>query len=160
MPVPDPQKERLYRWEGKWKDWNRKTVSLKEARSFVHTGCAYYGVAPPRVVSHGGRGLSFYQANHAITTTSRAAGKFKSIISFNREYGLNIPTALHEAAHAISATLLPWEMADHDPRFVGVYMWLLIKAKVAPRTALETSLEAAGVKWIGPQVSPRYLEKK
>lgn len=51
-------------------------------------------------------------------------------------------------------------MADHDPRFVGIYLWLLRKAKVAPRQALEASLKEAGVKWAGASVHPRYLKKK
>ena len=159
--TPDPQRDILYRWESHWRDWNRRGDSLSVCRRYVHTACAYYGVQPPKVSSHGGRAYSWYQSDHidASTHTVRAAGKFKSAISFNRDRGMNVPTALHEAAHAIAAVLLPWEMADHDPRFVGIYLWLLIKAKVAPRSALEASLTAAGVQW-DRKTTPRSLKKK
>lgn len=161
MATPDPQRDILYAWEGKWGDWSRKTSSLRTCRQYVHTACAYYGIPPPKVKSHGGRAYSWYQADaaYAHTVTVRAGGKHKSVISFNRHRGLNIPTALHEAAHAIASVVLPWEMADHDPCFVGIYLWLLVKAKVAPRAALEASLTAAGVKW-DSKTTPRSLKKK
>jgi hypothetical protein len=161
VATPDPQKDALYHWESKWKDWNRKTDSLHTCRQYVHTACAYYDIPPPSVKSHGGRAYSWYQAdeNYAHTTTVRAAGKTKSAISFNRHRGLNVVTALHEAAHAIASVLLPWEMADHDPRFVGIYLWLLVKAGVAPRIALEASLTAAKISW-DKKTTPRHLKKK
>lgn len=161
MATPDPQRDKLYAVESKFLNWNRKTDSLKTCRGYVRTACAYYGIPPPSVKSHGGRAYSWSQAdeNFAHTTTARAAGKSRSVISFNRLRGLNIPTALHEAAHAIAATLLPWEMADHDPRFVGIYLWLLVKAKIAPRAALEAALHAGGVTW-ETKTSPRSLKKR
>ena len=161
MATPDPQKDSLYAWESKWYSWNRKTDSLGTCRQYVHTACAYYGIPPPKVKSHGGRAYSWYQADadYAHTTTVRVGMKHKSVISFNRDRGLNIPTALHEAAHAIASVLLPWEMADHDPRFVGIYLWLLVKSRTAPRSALEASLTAAGVAW-DKKTSPRHLKKK
>lgn len=150
----DVQKDALYAFEAKWRDWNRKTSSLAECRQYVHTACAHFGIPPPSVRSHGGKAYSWYQAEtpDAVTHTLVAAGKFKSVISFNRTRGLNVPTALHEAAHAIAAVILPWDMVDHDPRFVGIYLWLLIKARIAPRVALEASLTAAGIKWIKPKI--------
>jgi hypothetical protein len=156
----DVQRDKLYAWEAKWGYWNKSVNPLSELRQYVHTACAYYGIPPPRVKSHGGRAYSWYQAdeNYAHTTTVRAGGKCRSVISFNRERGLNIPTALHEAAHAIASILFPWEMADHDPRFVGIYLWLLVKAKVAPRSALEASLTAAGVSW-DPKTTPKHIKK-
>ena len=159
--VPDPQRDRLYSWEAKWRSWNRKTDSLSDCRKYVHTACAYYGIPPPSVRSHGGRAYSWSQAdgNYAQINTVRANGKSRSVISFNRDRGLNIPTALHEAAHAIASVLLPWEMADHDPRFVGIYLWLLIKTRIAPRSALEASLTAAGLTW-DSKTTPRSLKKK
>jgi hypothetical protein len=157
----DPQRNSLYAWEGKWDAFNRKTDTLADCRKYVHTACAYYGIPPPTVGNHGGRAYSWYQAdgNYAHTRTVRVGGKCHSAISFNRERGLNIPTALHEAAHAVASVLLPWEMADHDPRFVGIYLWLLVKAKIAPRSALEASLLASGVNW-DKKTTPKNLKKK
>lgn len=162
MPAEqDIQKPALYKLESTFRDWNRKTSTLAECRQYVRTACAHYGLAPPSVRSHGGRAYSWYQAElpDAVTHTVAAAGKLKSTISFNRTRGLNIATALHEAAHAIAAALLPWEMADHDPRFVGIYLWLLVKAKIAPRVALEAALTDAGIKW-STKTTPRHLKKK
>jgi hypothetical protein len=159
--APDPQRDKLYAWEARFRDWSRKTDSLKACRQYARTACAYYGIPPPSVRSHGGRAYSWSQAdgNYAQINTVRAKGKSHSVISFNRDRGLNVPTALHEAAHAIASVLLPWEMADHDPRFVGIYLWLLVKARIAPRAALEASLTAAGVQW-DKKTTPRSLKKK
>jgi hypothetical protein len=159
--VPDPQKERLYAWEAKWDSFNRQTDTLKTCRQYVHTACAYYGIPPPSVRSHGGRAYSWYQADSAYAQiqTTRIDGDYKHVISFNKDRGLNLPTALHEAAHAVASVLLPWEMPDHDPKFVGIYLWLLAKAKIAPRSALEASLKAAGVEW-EPKTTPRALRAR
>lgn len=161
VTVLDPQKDALYGWEAKWGYWNKSLNTLTELRQYVRTACAHYGIPPPSVKSHGGKAYSWYQAdeNYAHTVSTRIKGKTHAAISFNKLRGLNIPTALHEAAHAIAAVLLPWEMADHDPRFVGIYLWLLVRAKVAPRVALEASLKEAGIAW-DKKTSPRHLIKK
>lgn len=160
MDAKDTQRARLYAMEGKFADWNRKTDSLADCRRMVETACAYYNVTPPRVTSHPGRAYSWSQTElpEATTHSVRSKGRCKTVISFNRVRGLNRATALHEAAHTIAANLLPWEMADHDPRFCGLYLWLLCKAKVAPRIALEAAFRAAGVKW--RRMPPRTVKAR
>ena len=59
--------------------------------------------------------------------------------------------ACHEIAHYILDTLDHDEDAEpHGPEFICVYLDLLIKEQVAPRSALEASLEQAGIKWTKP----------
>jgi hypothetical protein len=59
----------------------------------------------------------------------------------------NISTALHESAHAIltAATENYWE--DHGPEWLGVYLWLLVRAAQWPTVALKASAKAAGLPW-------------
>lgn len=61
--------------------------------------------------------------------------------------GKNTATALHEAAHLIVSDLFGGNVQDHGPTFLGVYMWLLETAGVAPRTALHATAREHGLKW-------------
>ena len=61
--------------------------------------------------------------------------------------GRNVATALHEAAHHIAWYLHGDRIQDHGRTFLGIYLDLLIRAKVAPRVALEASDRAHKLKW-------------
>lgn len=132
--MKDRQAERLYRWEESWRDWNRQTQTLVDARKFVRTACAKYSVKPPTVVSHRHTELPFY-----MPVVAR--------ISFNKKYR-NPAIALHEAVHHIIYVLLGETVEDHGREFVGVYLWLLDNAGIAPRIALEASARAVGLRWV------------
>lgn len=67
-------------------------------------------------------------------------------MSFSRA-GKNVATALHEAAHLIVNDLFSGAAQDHGPTFLGVYMWLLETAGVAPKIALHATARAHGLKW-------------
>lgn len=67
-------------------------------------------------------------------------------MSFSRK-GKNAATALHEAAHLIAHDLYGDRGQDHGPTFLGVYMWLLETAGVAPRIALHATARAHGLRW-------------
>ena len=68
------------------------------------------------------------------------------MVSFSRR-GKNVATALHEAAHIIVFDKFGDKPQDHGPTFMGVYLWLLTTAGVAPRIALEATARANGLKW-------------
>lgn len=59
---------------------------------------------------------------------------------------MNEAIALHEAAHYITDRTYP-RAADHGPTWLGVYLWLLEKAAVAPREALRATMRKHGLKW-------------
>ncbi len=126
----DPQKEAVYDWEGEYRDWNRKTLSLSDVRAFVHTACAYYGVPPLPVRHHTGRAYAF---------SSDGGDSGKPYISVP-DWCMNPAVALHEAAHYITDTLFGNELQAHGPTWLGVYLWLLERAAVAPRSALRASM--------------------
>lgn len=61
--------------------------------------------------------------------------------------GRNAATALHEAAHQIAFALYGESIQDHGPTWLGIYLDLLVRARVAPRVALEATLRSHGLTW-------------
>lgn len=61
--------------------------------------------------------------------------------------GRNAATALHEAAHHIAWTLHGDHIQDHGPTFLGIYLDLLVRARVAPQIALEATAREHGLTW-------------
>jgi predicted SprT family Zn-dependent metalloprotease len=57
---------------------------------------------------------------------------------------------MHEAAHHIAWHLYGERIQDHGRAFLGVFIDCLVKAKVAPRIALEASARAEGLRWTYP----------
>jgi hypothetical protein len=129
----DPQQDSIYRWEGSWKAWNRAELTVTECRSAIAWACDQYGVAPPRVKQHAGKSYPWCDVE-------------KRVVSFSLK-GKNVATALHEAAHLIVSDIFGDRVQDHGPTFLGVYMWLLETAGVAPRIALHATAHAHGLKW-------------
>jgi len=129
----DPHRHRLYQWEADWPDWNKDALGIKACRAAVRKACKHYKVRAPRVVHTDTGSLSFSVPS-------------KNFISLHCG-GMNIPTALHEAAHHIAYALHGETVQDHGPTFLGIYIGLLERAGVAPRTALEASARAHGLKW-------------
>lgn len=129
----DPQQAALYRWESEWKAWNREELTLAECRACINWACDQFKVSPPRVRTHPGKAYPWFDTDlHAI--------------SFSKK-GKNVATALHEAAHAIVFDQHGATVQDHGPTFLGVYLWLLETAGVAPRIALRATARAHGLRW-------------
>jgi hypothetical protein len=135
----DPQKEDVYEWEDEWRAWSRNTHTLPELRAAIRTACAYYGVRHPKVKQHNLRSLSWSIAEYDLISL-QAVGPLD-------RGGKNMATAMHEAAHHIVYKLCGHRPADHGPTFLGVYLWLLAAAGVAPESALFASARAHGLKW-------------
>lgn len=136
----DPRAEYVYSWENDFRDWSEQHCSLEECKRVVATACAHYDLAPPRVELWD-RSFSWCPDTRAMT------GRFldKPVIRLCPK-GQNWPTALHEAAHWIVLNRVP-RAADHGPTWLGIYLWLLAEAKVAPEAALHASVRAADLKW-------------
>lgn len=141
----DPQKQAIYAWETKWKDWDRETLTLRELRETVRTACKQYAVPPPtKILQHNSRAWSWYKDGlhrGGIAT-----------ISFQRAQS-NPAVALHETAHHIVFHYFGETVPDHGPTFLGVYLWLLEKHHVAPREALHASARADNLRW--SEISPK-----
>ena len=133
MPEKDPQREAVYEWETEFRDWNRQTLTLQETRQYVKTACAYYGLeAPPVRPTEGKKEWAYMMGDGAHMAFS--------------EWCRNPAIALHESAHFITLKLAP-TAADHGPTWLGIYMWLLAKAVVAPPEALAASARKYKLKW-------------
>lgn len=139
----DIQESKVYKWEEKWRDWNRETASLKELRELIHWACKKYGLKPPAVKQHQGTAYSYSLGN---------------VISFRRDQK-NPAIALHETAHFICDKIFTEEnLEDHSPEWLGIYMWLLEGARVAPRLALHSTAGAHRLRWVATWiVSPFRL---
>jgi hypothetical protein len=76
----------------------------------------------------------------------------------------NPATALHEAAHSIHDCLFGHYshpgLQAHGPLWLGIYLTLLIKAKIAPKSALLASAKEKGLKWapLG-KIAPNKVRK-
>lgn len=136
----DPQKDALYEWEDSFWGWNRNLVSLAECRRYVETACAYYRVRPPKVTQHHVCSISWSIPSESVISLQAKGSK-------PGKGGRNIPTALHEAAHHIVYWTFGERVQDHGPTFLGVYLWLLEKADVAPAAALWGSAKGKGLRW-------------
>ena len=135
----DPHKDDVYSWEDSWPGWGRNHITFKACRELVFAACDTYAVKRPAVVQHPQRTFSWSMpAKDRISLQGGEHGK---------EGGRNVATALHEAAHHIAWHLHGERIQDHGRTFLGIYMDLLVRAKVAPQVALEASARAHKLKW-------------
>lgn len=142
--MTDRQRDRVYSWEGDWAAWNSCTMKLSKAREYVRWACRCYGLKPPGVKQHKGKAFSFSCGN---------------VISFSHDQ-INPGTALHEAAHYICDQIFGEDLQHHCPEWMGIYLWLLEEARIAPSTALRASAKARGIRWLKTWlVSPKRLRR-
>lgn len=140
----DEQQKAVYAWEDGWKDWNRPSMSKRGLRVMMRAAERSYRVRPTWLTfpkrnrgAHSKKLTSYYDPNtHAIHLRPRHR---------------NPATALHEAAHSIHDSIFGHrarqDLQPHGPLWLGIYMTLLIKAKIAPRSALIASAKEKGLKW-------------
>lgn len=146
---PDPQKDTLYDWEDMWWGWNISVLTLKECRHIINSACYLYRLKPPKVIQHKKRSLSYSQGD---VISLQAKGP--RVIGGNKG-GLNFATAVHEAAHYITDKRYGLNLQEHGPEFMAVYLKLLVKAKIAPATAIYESAKAVGLTWHdSPKLQP------
>lgn len=136
----DPQKEALYDWEDEWKAWNVNSISLAHCRRIIRTACRYFKVQVPKVRQHKEWASSWCIPEYDTISMQGAARGVDG-------GGKNPATAIHEATHQIVWKIYGDKPHDHGPTFLGIYMWLLEKARIAPATALHASARAHGLKW-------------
>ena len=138
-PDIDPHRDAVYRWEDSWADWNRNTGTAKACRTLIRKACEHYRVPAPTVVVHPQRTFSW--SIPRLSRISIQGGRHRE------RGGRNAATALHEAAHHIAYHLHGERIQDHGPTFLGIYLDLLARTKVAPRIALETTARKHGLRW-------------
>lgn len=139
MTDGDPHKEKVYEWEDGWAQWDYNSLTLPACRGLVRTACAKYGLAPPVVKQHNIRSLSYCIPSKDVISLQGVGPDNKG--------GKNAAVALHEAAHYIAWKYFGEKIADHGPTWLGIYMWLLEAAEVAPATALHATAREKGLRW-------------
>jgi hypothetical protein len=128
----DWQVDEVYSWEWKFRHWWIPHLSLKGCRNWIDWACARYDIEPPKVKKlNEGTHAGDYHVSHVIRINPN-------------HYSLT--TSLHEAAHAIAFKLD--EDLSHDKLWMGIYIDLLVSARVAPRIALEASAEDEGLRFM------------
>lgn len=134
----DPHQNRVYEWEDSWPGWDRNHVGINACRELIEAACRHYRVKLPKVKVHHVRSISFSIPTKDYISLQGWAHEDRG--------GLNVPTALHEAAHHIAYALHGERIQDHGPTWLGIYLDLLVRAKVAPEVALKASLRSFGLR--------------
>ena len=136
--MQDPRKEAVYTWEDEWPGWGHNQITLTQCREIIWRACDSYKVIRPTVVEHPERSYSW--SIPSLRHISLQGGEHLS------RGGRNVATALHEAAHHIAWCKHGNRIQDHGRTFLKIYIDLLVRAKVAPRTALEATAREHGLK--------------
>lgn len=137
--ILDPRKEATYAWETSWPGWDKNHITFQACRELVYCACDAYKVPRPVIVQHPQRSFSW-----SIPTRNRISiqgGEHRS------NGGRNVATVMHEAAHHIAWNLHGDRIQDHGRTFLRIYLDLLVRAKVAPETALKATAREYGLRW-------------
>lgn len=138
----DRQKRAVYEWEDLFRSFGERGASRADIASLIRRACRRYGVEPPMV-----RFVSKAKSPSLTVTTYYDSSDHSISMGYR---SCNYAIACHESAHAIIDDRYE-DVEDHGPEFLGVYFDLLAWSKVAPRTALEASARALGLRWKIPR---------
>lgn len=150
--MADSQRNAVYAWEDRWESWNRASASARRVRSAIRRAEKLYKIKPTKILT-----VVKDRTNHRTDGRSgrglRLASEYDPVAHSIklRPRHMNLAVALHEAAHAIHDELFgninrP-ELESHGPMWLGIYLWLLVDAKIAPKFALLGSAQEAGIRW-------------
>lgn len=142
--MADSQRSRAYAWESSFRSFNENNVPRRRLRRLIRDAERRYRVPPVKITF---RERVRRAKRYAKIASEYAPDDHSIVLGWNdHNYGI----ALHETAHAIVDHILGYELEPHGPQWLGVYMWLLDWAKVAPRSALEESARVHGLSWAPP----------
>lgn len=139
--LTDPQRRLVYKWEDGFRSFYERTTTREMLRPLIRRAAKLYGIQPPTVVfltRRACKGIKIQSDYDPSTHTITLGWK-----------DCNHAIAMHEVAHAIVEQVFDGrDVQDHGPAFLGIYLYLLVWAKVAPRVALESSAKAVGLSWL------------
>jgi len=143
----DPQQKAVYNWQWEWMHWNSKELSKKDVYRWVKWAYKkkFHFKFMPEIVHLADGGSSSYHPE-------------KNQLKFIHSHR-NIAVVLHETAHLIISRLFGHTVEDHGPEFMGIWIYLLEKAKLAPRGTIYDSAKQAGLRVDG-SMGPELLKKK
>lgn len=135
----DSQQGAVYTWEGEWFGWNTNQLTLPECRQLIRAAVEPFDVATPKVTQHWKRSFSWFSPDdNLICLQARGA---------LRTSGKNASTCLHEAAHVVMWDWYRYGAQDHGPTFMAIYLSMMIRAQVAPASALFATARKHRLKW-------------
>jgi hypothetical protein len=138
----DPHVDAVYAWEDSWPGWSHNHLRIGECRVLIKVVCAHYNVPCPTVTQH--KNGTYAWSAPTLNKISMQGGEHM------RRGSRNVATVMHEVAHHVAWHLYRERIQDHGRAFLGVFIDCLVKAKVAPRIALEASARAGGLRWTYP----------
>jgi hypothetical protein len=147
----DPQQKRVYRWEDGFRSFLERTATRSQVRELIRKASKQYGIEAPRVTFKTKAG-----------TTGRITSEYdpeEHAISIGW-HDCNHAIALHECAHAIADTLHGQHLQPHGKEWLGIYLWLLQWAGVAPKSALVASAREKRLKWRESRIPARRAKRK
>lgn len=133
MAKPDPQKARIYAYEDA-QGWDKSTTSFKKIAALIKRACVHFNVEPLEVRCHDTDELSY------------CIPELK-VISMQKHGGLSPQIALHEVAHYICFEFCGYRAQDHGPSWLGIYIYLLERSRVAPDD-LRQQLLGMKLRWV------------
>lgn len=152
--MKDQQRLAVYAWESAWATWNKNGTKRHNLRRWIRRAERKYRIPPTRIRFLERQHLSWRQVQ--IRSTYEP-DEHRITLDW---VGQNSAVALHEAAHAITDTLFGWDLEAHSRLWLGIYLWLLEDAKIAPRSALHASAKEFGLKWVPVEkVAPRVIRR-
>lgn len=161
--MADVQRQAVYDWEGSWRHWNLRVESPRVVRTWIRWAERRYGVRPVKKIY-------FPKNNRGHKIDKRTGKRLRLCTAYDpnnhtitiRPRHANTPVGLHEAAHAIHEKLFGALGGEaHGPIWLGIYLYLLIGAKIAPASALLWSAKKAGLKWAPiNKIAPDAVHKR
>ncbi len=147
ISLNDPQAKRVYAWEKKWLYSEQPLLEADGAQKWVDLACEEYGI--PSILTGPDPNPDCTISNYWVDNTITLAPKH-----------MNAMVCLHEAAHGIHSHYFGFNQEAHGATWLGIYVHLLCRAKIAPRIAITASLDAAGLQYRKTSVKPTALKKK
>ncbi len=132
---PDPQKDALYSWEDQFRYFGERTCTRAQARRLVRKLAKLWNVPVPTM--------------RFLPKSKREWSSMTGPLMIVNYGHCNEGILAHEMAHYVTDLEYdPLTTAAHGPEFVTAYMAMLLEAQVMPRSALEASLRAKGIRWL------------
>ena len=144
MSSQDPQQKRAYKWEDSLTSWSHGRLDERQMEQVVRKACAKYRIPPPT--------LRFAKRDRVLGRLQSSTYKhWLHEIRFRPRH-MEVSTALHETAHAITDYILGPHLEPHGEQWLGVFMVLLEDYKILPVAALHAQADALKLRY-----SPRSL---
>lgn len=145
----DKQAMRVYGWEWACENYDNNPLGKKACRDYIVWACGLYDTPPPST--------DIFDANYKAGSSYNHDTHHIRLVRRHRTGAL----CLHEAAHAIIWRHFGATVEDHGPEWLGIYCYLLARAKIAHAKWIEQSLQGTKLRaWPAHKASPKALIRR